>query len=305
MCVCDHGQSELRSNSNLPMRASVSGCGSGQADNVDRHPGNWRTERLRAIISAKGFVSVAGAAREFGVSEMTIRRDLARLETEGAALRTHGGAVAPTGTSSKLVDLVEPAFDGRARLNADAKRAIAACAARIPQPHQTVGLDVGSTALELARRLDSRAELRIFTNSLRAAIQLSDTAHQVYVPGGQVRGTENSVCGTSAIKWLRNYWLDHVFIGVSGITEDGCFDYSLEETEIKHVFIERASNVVVLCDSSKFGRLSLVQVSDLQSIDTLITDAQPPASLGEALHAATVQVVIARPGGCDTITAEA
>lgn len=268
---------------------------------MDRQPSDRRSGRLRSIIAAKGFVSVAGAARELGVSEMTIRRDLARLETEGGAIRTHGGAVAPSGTSSKVVDLVEPAFDGRARMNAAAKAAIAAYAARIPGAQQTVGLDIGSTALELARRLDSRAELRIFTNSLRAAIQLSDTAHQVYVPGGQVRATENSVCGTTAIKWLRNYWLDHVFIGVSGITEDGCFDYSLEETEIKQVFIERASNVVVLCDSSKFGRLSLVQVCDLSNIDTLITDAEPPAPLGKALAAANVRVVVAEAESNDPI----
>lgn len=265
---------------------------------MDRHPSDWRIERLKSTIAKKGFVSVAGAAREFGVSEMTIRRDLARLENERSAIRTHGGAIAPSGIGNQPVDLEEPAFDGRARLNADAKAAIAACAARIPQPRQTVGLDVGSTVLELARQLDNRAELRIFTNSLRAAIHLSNSAHQVYVPGGQVRGTENSVCGTIAIKWLRNYWLDHVFIGVSGIAEDGCFDYSLEETEIKHVFIERASNIVVLCDSSKFGRLSLVQVCDLQHIDMLITDEDPPASLGEALRAANVRVVIATAGGC-------
>jgi DeoR/GlpR family transcriptional regulator of sugar metabolism len=122
---------------------------------------------------------------------------------------------------------------------------------------------------------------------------LSDSAHQVYVPGGQVRAKENSICGSIAVEQLRNYWLDHVFIGVSGITEDGCFDYSLEETEIKRVYVERASNVVILCDSSKFGRMSLVRICALKDVDVLVTEAPPPPALADALGRAEVKVVLA------------
>ena len=145
---------------------------------MDRRPSEVRIARLKDLIAEKGFVSVAGSAREFGVSEMTIRRDLARLENDKLAIRTHGGAIAANGITSKTVDLEEPAFEGRARTNADAKLAIAVCAAQIPRPHQTVGLDVGSTTLELARQLDERAEFKIFTNSLRAAVLLSDRARR-------------------------------------------------------------------------------------------------------------------------------
>ena len=267
----------------------------GEAPKRGRRPGEVRLHLLRRRISEDGFVQVAVTAEEFGVSEMTIRRDLARLEEQQLAVRTHGGAIARNRPRGHAIDLEEPAFDARARRNAAAKASIAAVAASIPQFQQTVGLDVGTTALEVARHLDDRAELKIFTNNLRAAMTLSASAHQVYVPGGRVRAVENSVYGSIAIAQLRQYWLDHVFIGVSGLTEDGCFDYSLEDTEIKCVYVERNSNVVVICDSSKFGRMSLVQVCNLKEIDILVTEAAPPPGLAKALARADVTVLTADP----------
>ena len=170
-------------------------------------------------------MTVAEIARELDVSEMTIRRDLAHLEEQKVATRTHGGAIATERRRNRSIDLEEPSFDARNDVNADAKSAIAATAARISRAHQTVGLDVGTTATRLARHLHDREELKIFTNNLRAAMILSDSAHWVYVPGGQVRAMENSLCGSIAVEQLRNYWLDHVFVGVSGITDDGFHDY--------------------------------------------------------------------------------
>lgn len=269
--------------------------GQSPADSVKkkRRPGELRLELLRRRLTEVGFVSVAGTAEEFGVSEMTIRRDLDRLEERNVATRTHGGAIAADRMQGGSIDLEEPTFEARDERNADAKSSIAAAAARIPRPGQTVGLDVGTTATKLARHLRDRSELKIFTNNLRAAMTLSDSAHGVYVPGGQVRAKENSICGSIAVDQLRNYWLDHVFIGVSGITTDGCFDYSLEETEIKRVYVEQASNVVILCDSSKFGRMSLVQICDLKHIDVLVTESPPPQALTDVLRSADVSLVLA------------
>lgn len=258
-----------------------------------RRFGELRFELLRRRITESGFISVARTAEELGVSEMTIRRDLARLEEQNVVIRTHGGAIAKDWVRGPAVDREEPPFEARARKNANAKYAIAETAARIPQPGQTVGLDVGSTMGQLALHLCDRSELKIFTNNLRAAMTLSDSSHQVYIPGGQVRAKENSVYGSICVEQLRNYWLDHVFIGVSGITEDGCFDYSLEDTEIKRVYAERASNVVILCDSSKFGRISLVQICELKDIDILVTEAPPPPALADVLRRADVKLVVA------------
>jgi DeoR family glycerol-3-phosphate regulon repressor len=125
---------------------------------------------------------------------------------------------------------------------------------------------------------------------MRAASLLASTPHAVYLPGGRVRGKELSVYGAATAEQVRSYWFDVAFIGVSGITESGLFDYSPEDTEIKRIYMERAKRVVVLCDSQKFGHHSMVQVGSLSTIHTLVTDALPPPSLATALAAAGVEV---------------
>jgi DeoR family glycerol-3-phosphate regulon repressor len=258
-----------------------------------RWPNSRRLTLLAQKLRETGFVSVGRVAREFGVSEMTVRRDLARLEAQDVAVRTHGGAVAGPRTGASAVDVDEPSFATRARENAWAKDAIARAAAALPGPHQTVALDVGTTTLGVAHHLNDRRGLKIFTNNLRAALLLSDTPHTIYVPGGQIRPDEKSICGSMGVAQLRDFWFDHVFLGASGLTEDACYDYSLEETEVKTVYLERAANVVLLCDSSKFGRRSLVKVCDLERIDVLVTDAAPPPRLCDALERARVRVIVA------------
>jgi DeoR/GlpR family transcriptional regulator of sugar metabolism len=124
---------------------------------------------------------------------------------------------------------------------------------------------------------------------------LGNTANKVYLPGGQVRSNEMSVYGSMAVEQLNNYWLDHVFIGVSGVTEAGCFDYSLEDTEVKRVYIDRARQVVVLCDSSKFEHLSVIKVCELAAVNVLVTEAPPPKPLAKVLDRAGVQVLVAAP----------
>lgn len=169
-------------------------------------------------------------------------------------------------------------------------------AASLVGPGETIGLDVGTTALALAEELGRRPDLRIFTNNLRAAIQLSAGRSPVYVPGGQVRDSELSVIGPAAVAQLRTYYLDRVFIGVSGLIQSGFYDYSLEDSEVKRAFIEQAGQVVVLCDASKFDHRSLALVCALDEADVLVTDQAPQSHLAESLEAANVQVVIAGQG---------
>ena len=256
-----------------------------------RRPAGARRQTLRGLVDRNGFVSVATVAAELGVSEMTIRRDLGQLESQKLVVRTHGGAIASE--EMNVSDRDDPSFDTRSHKNVAAKVAIGAAAARIARPGETIGLDVGTTTYQLARCLADRGQLKIFTNNLRAAMVLSDSPHQIYISGGQVRGKEHAVYGSIAVAQLRNYWLDHVFIGVSGLTEAGCFDYSLEDTEVKQVYIERASQVIVVCDSSKFNRQSVVRVCDLDRVDVLVTETQPPADLERVLRAANVRIVVA------------
>src|SRR5690606_22355977 len=135
----------------------------------------------------------------------------------------------------------------------------------------------------------------VFTSSLRAATLLGASAGQVYVPGGRIRTDEMSICGATAVAQFEQLWFDVAFIGVSGLTSAGIFDYSLEDSELKRVYLRRAARKIVLCDGSKFHRMSLVQVADFTAVDLVVTDLPPPADIAEALADAEVEIHVAAP----------
>ena len=233
-------------------------------------------------------------AKACGVSEMTLRRDLDELDKQNLLTRTHGGATSIDQLDGLRVDLVEPDIKKRTIQNREAKIAIARCAVKVIDSSQTIALDVGSTTFELAVLLQNMP-LRVFTNSLRIAGRLGQSRPIVYVPGGQIGGVEPAIIGAQAIGLLSNFNFDIAFIGAAGLTEDGLFDYSPEDSEIKRALINRAKMVVVLLDGSKFERLSVVKFSELSNIDMLITDVSPPESLKEALRKSDVTVEIVKP----------
>jgi len=260
---------------------------------ASRLPAGARQARLTEIVTRNGFISVAEISQMLGVSTMTIRRDLEALETRGILKRTHGGAVASETDRHEIFDAEEPMFKQRQRRNAVAKSRIAIAAAKLIGPSETIALDVGTSVLALAKELLHRADLRIFTNSLPAAITLTTGRNPIYLLGGQLRGPELAVIGPVATSQVAHYYFDKVFIGVSGIIEAGLYDYTLEDTEVKRAFIEQARQVIVLCDSSKFDRRSLAQICSLDRCHTLITEAPPPSHLGRAIAKSNINLVIA------------
>jgi DeoR family glycerol-3-phosphate regulon repressor len=243
------------------------------------------------MLASRGFLTVREVAEATGVSEITARRDLVELEERKVLKRTHGGAMSLRNGQVEIFDAFEPTFDARRRRNGKAKAAIARAAATLVKTGATIALDVGTSTLELARCLVDAGEIKIVTNNMRAASLLADSPHAVYVPGGRVRGKELSVYGSVTAEQIRSYWFDLAFIGVSGITEGGLFDYSPEDTEIKRIYMERAKRVVVLCDAQKFGHHSMVQVAPLTALHVLVVDRAPPAGLAAALASAGVQIL--------------
>lgn len=260
------------------------------ADLPARRPGA-RQARILDLLARAGFLSVGDIAAATGISTITVRRDLVELAGRGALQRTHGGAMALRNGEAEVFDAFEPAFDARRRRNSAGKAAIARAAADLVKPGFTIALDVGTSALELARHLGQVGEIKIVTNNLRAASLLASSPHAVYLPGGRVRGKELSVYGSVTAEQIRAYWFDIAFIGVSGVTEGGLFDYSPEDTEIKRLYMERARQVVALCDVQKFGHLSMVKVAELSQMHVLVADAPPPEALAVALGKAKVRVI--------------
>lgn len=259
-------------------------------------PAAVRRQRIVELVQRDGFVSVAQLATQFGVSQMSARRDLDALSERGLIQRSHGAAVAAVADAARGLgdaEARELQYETRRRRQNNEKQAIARSAAAFVGPEDNVALDVGSSVLALARELASHAGLHVFTNHLRVASLLAGSKCVVLMPGGIVRPQELSVCGQQAVEDVARRWFNKVFIGVAGITEDGGFDSSPEDTQVKRAYIERADEVFLLCDSSKFGKRSLAKACDLDQIDVLITDALPPKQLAAALAAAGVMVRVA------------
>lgn len=255
-----------------------------------RLPSRARHARIVEILRDAGTISVTQAAADLGVSDMTLRRDLLELEIAGKLTRVHGGAVAPTHLRAAPE---EPSFDSRMLRQHEAKQRIAATAAALLANHRALAIDVGTTTFMMAKAMRPSASTKVFTHSLRVAVELAASRCEVFLTGGRVRGDELALCGPAAVAPFSSLWFDAAVIGASGLTADGLFDYSIEDTELKRIYIERSTLKIAVCDSSKFMTPSLVRVCALDEISVLITDAPPPESLAAKLMQAGVRVVIA------------
>lgn len=246
-------------------------------------------------IVKNGSVTVTELAAQLSVSDMTIRRDLIELEKAGRLNRIHGGAVRSDEGQryDEHFDRDEPAFERRQNRNEEAKRRIAATASQVAAGARSIALDVGTTIYQLAEMLEPNP-VKIFTNNIRAATMLAAKGAEVYLAGGRIREEEMSTSGAPATAQFGSLWFDMAFIGVSGLTPQGAFDYSFEEADMKRLYISRSTRKVVLCDSTKFDRMSLVNIAALTELDVLISDASPPEALGVALAQAGVEVIVAR-----------
>jgi DeoR/GlpR family transcriptional regulator of sugar metabolism len=245
---------------------------------------NGRRPELQALLAERGEVEIVDLAERFGVSEMTIRRDLEALEGEGAARRVRGGAIATVSRG------YEPPLATRATANLAGKRAIAAAAAELVRDGETAILDVGTTTLELAKLLRGRRGITVVTPSLPVAMELANEPNiRVVVTGGIVRAGENSLVGAFAERPFAELNCDVLFLGVGGIhAERGLTEYNLEDARIKRSALAAARRSVVLADESKVGRVCLATVAPLEAADVLITDASPGHPIAAAAREAQI-----------------
>jgi DeoR/GlpR family transcriptional regulator of sugar metabolism len=235
------------------------------------HTMTGRQQAILDILKNHGFASVAGLSNHFDVSEMTIRRDLHFLENQSAARRVHGGVV-PAADKEQ-----EPVFDERAASLVEEKRIIADMAAKIVRDNTVIALDTGSTALSLVQRLTTRNNLTIITTNIH--IMMACLRHpnlKVIVPGGVLRSHEGSLAGTNTVEFLSSCHVDQFFMGVGGIdAEAGVTEYSLEDIAVKRALAVNAGQVIVLADSSKFGKVTCGFICPLNAVDMVISNRAP------------------------------
>ncbi len=226
-----------------------------------------RLERIKEILKRRGVARVDELCRELGVSAVTVRRDLAELDSRGQVRRVHGGAVRIEGL------LEEPVFDDKTMIAAKQKQAIAEKALSFIKPNDSIFLDGGSTVLTLARLLVSMNRLTVVTNSLRVACVLSGNGPRIILVGGELRSLSQTFVGALTEHITSRIHVDSAFMGTIGLSvEEGMTTTDPREAYTKDLLMERARQVILLADSSKVGKVSFVKFGSLEKVNILITD---------------------------------
>ncbi|HTZ43066.1 MAG TPA: DeoR/GlpR family DNA-binding transcription regulator [Jatrophihabitans sp.] len=229
-----------------------------------------RQARIMEELRRRGGARVADLTELLGVSDMTVRRDLTRLESMGSVQKVHGGAMLSATASD------EPGFEAKSVLAQPAKSAIAAAAVELIRPGSAIALSAGTTTWGLAQLVGSVPGLTIVTNSTTVAdlIAGSPTRYEstVILTGG-VRTPSAALVGPVADQSLRNLHVDQLFLGVHGMDPaTGFTTPNLAEAETNRALIAGANQVIVCADSSKWGSVGLASFAPLSAADVLITD---------------------------------
>lgn len=248
-----------------------------------------RQDDIARIVQEHGRARVADLAARFGVSSVTIRKDLVALEAEQRLVRTHGGAI--------LLDRSRPelAFDVRERLQADEKARIGSAAAGLIRDGESIVMDASTTALSVARQLKVRggwSQLTIITNGLRLASELAGhPGITVLMLGGRVRWEALSVVGQLGDGLFGRINVQKAFLGAAGFTIDsGLADATDEEAQIKRSMVAAAREVIAIVDHTKWERAAFATFCATDQIHLVITDEAAPPAMVESLIGFGIEV---------------
>jgi DeoR family transcriptional regulator of aga operon len=252
-----------------------------------------QTGQRRAIIlktlTEQGSVQVNELVKQLSVSAVTIRSDLSALESQGLAIRSHGGAM-PARTPP-----TEHTVPQKDAINHDQKERIGALAASLVKPGENIIIDSGTTTISLARHLRGAQNVTVMTNGLNIAWELADAPGvDLILTGGLLRKQSLSIQGLQAEACLHAYNFDKLFLGVDGFDlQFGVTTHHEAEASLNHKMVERAKKVIVLADASKFGCVSLHRIVQLNRVHTVITDAGISREYRDGLLNAGIELLIA------------
>lgn len=229
-----------------------------------------RLSRIVSMVNERGAVSVPELMEELNASESTVRRDLVKLDRMGRLNKVHGGA---TRLREKYV-VTDQSFDRRQTLYMNEKQAIAEYAKALIEPDDFVFIDGGTTTMCL---VDAIAETRAtyLTNSLPHAQRLLAKGCKTLLPGGEVKPTTEVLVGAETVNTIRRYHFTVGFWGTNGVgLESGYTTPEFSEAAVKTISIEQTVRPYVLCDPSKFEKISLITFAEFGAA-TVITSRLP------------------------------
>lgn len=230
-----------------------------------------RLERIEEYVNLNRYVSLDDLKERFGISRSTIRRDLDYLIESNRIAATRGGA-STVNRGTKF----EPSYLEKVKLNFDEKRRIAKAAVDHISPGDTIFLDSGTTATQMTEFISGISEVYVATNDLMTATALISCPNvALTVIGGDIRKGFYTTYGHFAASVLENYHFDKAFLCVDAFSiQHGAMITNTDEVDVKRAIVKASSEVIVLCDHTKFGRNAFVSVCPPSLIDHVITGTE-------------------------------
>ena len=261
-----------------------------EIDIMSRESTTGRRAIILEILDKDGQVDVQDLSTKLGVSEVTIRKDLGRLEEKRVLIRTRGGAIKATPVN------VGVELDAKRKIQPEEKKAIGKLAASLINEGETIILDSGSTTLAMVEHLESFSDLQLITNSLSIAFEVRKFPHiRTIIPGGVLRPESESLVGSMALENFGNFRSNKLFLGVDGLDiNTGLSTPFMDEAAMNRKMIEIASEVIVVADSSKFMKTSFLKIDDLDKVDVIVTDSGIDSEICDRLREIGLEVLIAK-----------
>lgn len=246
-------------------------------------------ERRKLIISkleAEGKVIVSELAKEFDITEETVRRDLEWVEGEGLATKIYGGAILKTGA-------LDIPYNIRKSVNVEEKKKIAEKIAERITDGDRIMLDASSTAIYVIKSLKNKKNITVITNSVEILLELADKPDwTVLSSGGVLKDGGLSLNGSSAERMIRSYHVNYGICSCKGLDmELGVTDSNEKDCQIKQAIYSSAEKKILAIDGTKFDRKSFVKVCDAGEVDIIATNQKPPEAWVEFCRIRGIELV--------------
>jgi DeoR/GlpR family transcriptional regulator of sugar metabolism len=250
--------------------------------------------RRAAIVEslrATGFASISDISNRLGVSEMTARRDVRRLQDDGEAVSVHGGVRLRNPALDD--DRDSPGYNGRESARNVAKRAVGRAAAQCVNPDDVIAIDAGTTTIELSKALSADFHGTVITHSLPVVNRLLDQPDVTVIAlGGDLHRASRALVGSATVEMAHRYRVRTFYLAAAAVDERGVYASADVERLVKLELMDIADRVVLLIDHAKFSARAPVFLCDWGRLSAVVTERQPPAGIVARLQAEGIDIVL-------------
>ena len=241
-------------------------------------------QTILELLAKQSSISVSRASEHLGVSSVTMRRIFSILEAKGLIVRKHGGATLA----------FHPEIALRQRIRTDEKNRIAERAAALVESNDSIMINATTTGALILRYLKGRENVNVITNStLVVPYSKANPSLNIILLGGLLHPHTEAIVGSAAMGELDGYFAKYAFLGTAGFSvESGITAQMHDESEVPRKMVERSEKFVLVADSSKWNKCSLVKMLDLRRANIIVTDMGLPLEAQERIRELGVELVL-------------